>query len=60
MKNPSALWARIIRTKYLDSDAPERIFTMSNPPLGPRMLNFVVRCRETLLTYLSWVINVGD
>lgn len=31
-ENPYALWERILKCKYLDSDDPSRIFTMRNPP----------------------------
>lgn len=58
-EKPSALWARIIRTKYLDLENSDRIFTMRNPPVGFAMWNFLVKSREIVLSYLSCIINLG-
>lgn len=57
--HPSSLWATIIRGKYIDSNLPERIFTIQDPLKGSQIWNFVLKCRQIILPNLTWLIHDG-
>ena len=46
--------------KYLDSLSPSRIFTVSNPPLGSAIWNFMMSSKDIVCNYVTWKIHSGE
>lgn len=44
----------------MDNDNPARNLTISNPPIGSVMWNFLVTCREVILPYLTSEVHNGE
>ena len=55
-----AKWCSIMQGKYLDSPSPSRIFTMSNPPLGLAIWNFMMSSKDIVCNYVTWEIHSGE
>lgn len=58
-KNSEAMWSKLLRAKYLDSMASERILTVANPHKGLAIYNFLLSCREVICDHLAWGIGDG-
>lgn len=53
-------WCKIMQAKYPDSENALRIFTISNPPNGPTMWNFMMSCWQVVTSYISWLVHKGE
>lgn len=48
-----------MQANYLDTSNPLRILTISNPPLGLAMWNFLTSCRSIITSFITWEIHDG-
>lgn len=58
--NSESKWCQIMQAKYLDSCNPLRIFSISNPPDGSTMWNFMISSRDLVTKYISWQVHNGE
>lgn len=49
-----------MRSKYLDSMDPERIFNVGSLPKGSKIWNFIASCRHVILPHMSWLVKDGS
>lgn len=55
-----AKWCSIMQEKYLDSPSPSKIFTVSNPPLGSAIWNFMMSSKDIVCNYVTLEIHSGE
>ncbi|GLJ18020.1 hypothetical protein SUGI_0317720 [Cryptomeria japonica] len=58
-KFPKRLWCRLFRSKYLDSEEPDRIFNVVNGNKGSAVWNFLWEFRNIITDHLSWQVRNG-
>ncbi|XP_059064981.1 uncharacterized protein LOC131067114 [Cryptomeria japonica] len=56
---PHKGWCKLMATKYLDSNEPERIFTVANTVGGSKIWKFIWESRKILTYHLTWRIGNG-
>ena len=49
-----------MQQKYLDNNDPSRILTISNPPKGSVIWDFMIASRKIIVDYISWEVNNGS
>ena len=52
-------WCQIMQQKYLDNNDPSRILTISNPPKGSVIWDFMIASRKIIVDFISWEVNNG-
>lgn len=60
LNEPKIKWARILQTKYLNTNDPAEIFKNVNPPKGSWVWNFMLSCRYVIANHVSWDIYGGE
>ena len=50
---PHSTWCKIIQHKYLDNTNPLRFLTISNPPKGFFIWEFMMSSREIVVNYIT-------
>ncbi|XP_057828398.2 uncharacterized protein LOC131039625 [Cryptomeria japonica] len=53
-------WCQIMQAKYLDSSNPIIILSISNPPDGSAMWNFMLSSRDVVTQFITWQIHNGE
>ncbi|GLJ07653.1 hypothetical protein SUGI_0071800 [Cryptomeria japonica] len=56
---PNKGWCKVMSHKYLDSNEPQRIFTMVNSIGGSPLWKFIWESRRIITEHLSWRIGDG-
>lgn len=56
----SSLWIQMLRTKYLDSLDPERIFLSEETPFGFMTWKGLKKVRSHVLQFLKWDAGEGN
>ena len=55
-----SMWSKIMQQKYLDNNDPFRILTISNPPKGSIIWDFMIASHKIIVDYISWEVNNGS
>ena len=48
-----------MQQKYLDNNDPSRVLTISNPPKGSVVWDFMIALCKIIVDYISWEVNNG-
>ena len=54
-----SMWCTIMQQKYLDNNDPSRVLSISNPPKGSVVWDFMIGSRKIIVDYISWEVNNG-
>ena len=52
-------WCTIMQQKYLDNNDPSRVLSISNPPKGLVVWDFMIGSRKIIVDYISREVNNG-
>lgn len=57
---PDNKWCKIMQHKYLDNQDPSHILSISNPPNGSAIWNFMISSREVVVKFITWKVHSGN